>query len=138
MKKFFKNFIVMSIFLPLLVPIGVRSHDEEVHKICFNAKDYAGCIKSNSSFTYMQKAAATVALGSMKCLERRNLITKFEGDKAMADALGALNIPKEILKVSKVQKVAEKISFLFQVDCRTMVDTDQIKMQKILTDELMN
>ena len=56
----------------------------------------------------------------------------------MADALGALNIPKEILKVSKVQKVAEKISFLFQVDCRTMVDTDQIKMQKILTDELIN
>ena len=25
----------------------------------------------------MQKAAATGALGSMKCLERRNLITKF-------------------------------------------------------------
>ena len=56
MKKFFKKFIVMSIFLPLLVPIGVRSHDEEVHKICLNAKDYAGCIKSNSSFTYMQKS----------------------------------------------------------------------------------
>ena len=58
--------------------------------------------------------------------------------KKLREIINKLNIPKEILKVYKVQKVAEKISFLFQVDCRTMVDTDQIKMQKMLTDEFMN
>ena len=82
----------MSIFLPLLVPIGVRSHDEEVHKICFNAKDYEGCIKSNSSFTFMQKATATGALGSLKCLERRNLITKFKNFSEIEDKSKSLLI----------------------------------------------
>ena len=133
-----RNLIIMAFSLSFLLPIGVKSHDEEAHKICLTANDYEGCIKSNSSFTYMEKAAATGALGSMKCLERRNLVSKVEGDKAMIDALNALDISKEILKVSNVQKVAEKISFLFQVDCRTMVDTDQIKMQKMLSEEFMN
>ena len=133
-----RNLIIMAFSFSFLLPIGVKSHDEKVHKICLTAKDYEGCIKSNSSFTYMEKAAASGALGSMKCLERRNLVSKVEGDKAMIEALNALNISKEILKVSNVQKVAEKISFLFQVDCRTMVDTNQIKMQKMLSEELMN
>ena len=120
-----------------LMPPEIHSHDQTAHELCINANDYIGCITQNKNFTYTEKAAAAGVLSALLCMERRNLIDQNESQKALDYALRELNIPIEIKNDSQVIKLAERISYLYQVDCRTKKDTDQIKMQKILQNELI-
>ena len=131
--------ILKKILIPLiaifLLPIPIRSHDQPAHEICKNANDYVGCLKANKTFTSMEKAAASGAIAAMKCMKRRNLITQNEANQAIKEAFKELNIPIDAKDDPQVIKVAKEISNLYQVDCRTMVDTNQIKMQKRLAEE---
>lgn len=70
----------------------------------------------------------------MECMKRRNLKTQNEANPAIKKAFKELNIPIDAKDDPEVIKAAKEISYLYQVDCRTMVDTNQIKMQKILGD----
>ena len=86
----------------------------------------------------MEKAALSGAIASLKCLQDRNLVTQNEADLAIRESFRELNIPIDAKDDSKVIEVAEEISFLYQVDCRTMLDTNKIKMQKIIYEEFFN
>tara|TARA_B100000161_G_C33439317_1_gene363941 strand:+ start:65 stop:481 length:417 start_codon:yes stop_codon:yes gene_type:complete len=128
--------ILKKILIPLiaifLLPIPIRSHDQPAHEICKNAKDYVGCLKANKTFTSLEKAGASGAISAMECMKRRNLITQNEANLAIKKAFKELNIPIDAKDDPEVIKAAKEISYLYQVDCRTMVDTNQIKMQKLL------
>ena len=130
--------ILIPLIASLLIPNPIRSHDQPAHEICKNAKDYIGCLKANKTFTSMEKAAASGAIASLKCLQSRNLVTQNEADLAIKEAFKELNIPIDAKDDPKVIEVAEEISSLYQVDCRTMLDTNQIKMQKIIYEEFFN
>ena len=118
-----------------LIPFPIRSHDQPAHEICIKATDYIGCLKANKSFTSMEKAAAAGAIAALKCMQKRNLITLNEAESAIRESFKELNIPIDAQNDPQVIKVANEISLLYQVDCRTMVDTNQIKMQKKLAEE---
>ena len=127
--------ILIPLIASLLIPNPIRSHDQPAHEICKNAKDYIGCLKANKTFTSMEKAAASGAIASLKCLQRRNLVTQNEADMAIKESFKELNIPIDAKDDPEVIKAAKEISYSYQVDCRTMVDTNQIKMQKIISEE---
>ena len=129
-----KNFLIPLIAI-FLIPIQIEAHDQQAHEICIKAKDYVGCLKANKTFTKMEKAAATGSIAALKCMERRNLISKEESDNAIREAFNSLNIPIDAKEDAQVIKVANEISYLYQVDCRTMVDSNQIKMQKKISQE---
>ena len=86
----------------------------------------------------LEKAAAAGAIASLKCFQRRNLVTQNEANLAIKESFKELNIPIEAKDDPKVVEVADKVSFLYQIDCRTMLDTNQIKMQKIIYEEFFN
>ena len=130
--------ILIPLIASLLIPNPIRSHDQPAHEICKNVKDYIGCLKANKTFTSMEKAAASGAIASLKCLQRRNLVTQNEADLAIKESFKELNIPIDAKDEPKVIEVAEEISFLYQVECRTMLDTNQIKMQKLIYEEFFN
>ena len=86
----------------------------------------------------MEKAAATGAIAAHKCMERRNIISQKEASAAIEGAFKELNIPIDAKDDPQVIRVAEEISYFYQVDCRTVKDTNQIKMQKRLSEEYFN
>lgn len=130
--------ILIPLIASLLIPNPIRSHDLPAHEICKNVKDYIGCLKANKTFTSMEKAAAAGAIASLKCLQRRNLVTQNEANLAIKESFKELDIPIDAKDDPKVIEVAEEVSFLYQVDCRTMQDTNQIKMQKIIYEKFFN
>ncbi len=129
-----KKFLI-PLIASFLIPFPIRSHDKPAHEICIKATDYVGCVKANKTFTGMEKAAASGAIAAMNCMKRRNLITQNEANLAIKESFKELNIPIDAKNDPQVIKVADEISLLYQVDCRTMVDTNQIKMQKKIAEE---
>ena len=138
MGNFMKNYFYAILFLPLLYSANLKSHDKPAHEICLNAKDYRGCISENTTFSYFEKISTAGVMSAMMCMERRSLIDKEESNEILESTLKEMGIASEILKDSQVLRVAEKISYLYQVDCRTKKDVDQIKMQKLLSEEFLN
>ena len=133
-----RNILYAILFLPLLFPANLKSHDKSAHEICLNARDYEGCISENTSFSYLEKVSTAGVMSAMMCMERRSLIDKKESSEIVDSTLKEMGIPIEIKNDSQVIRVAGKISYLYQVDCRTKKDVDQIKMQKLLGEEFLN
>ena len=132
-----KNFFYAILFLPMLLPSNLKSHDIDVHEICLKARDYKGCISENTSFSNFEKISAAGAMSAMMCLERRAIIDKEQSNELVEATLKEVGIPIAVKNDPQVIRVAEKISYLYQVDCRTKTDVDQIKMQKLLNEEFI-
>ena len=131
MQFILKKFLILSL-LTLVIPIQVKSHDIPAHEICLKASDYAGCIKTNSGFSYADKTQAIGVLAYMEC-KKRNHGSYINEDKALIDVLKKMDINPKIRKDSEVKSIAKEFSYLIdQKDCQTTPAKNFDKIQKVL------
>ena len=127
-----KKFLILSL-LTLVIPIQVKSHNKPAHEICLKASDYAGCIKTNSSFTFAEKIGAMGVLSSMKCMNRNKGVSIKDTDKATIDALNDMKINIKIRKDSEVIALANEYTYYVdQNDCVSLPPENTKKFEKLL------
>lgn len=123
----------------MFIPIQVKSHNKPAHEICLKASDYAGCIKTNSGFTYAEKIGAMGVVGSMECYKRNKGASVSDADKAVIDALNDMRINIKVRKDSDVIALGKEYSYLVdQKDCVTITTESQKKLLEFVERTLVD